>query len=202
MTASLRLLVASVFTITLVACGAAPTEVTSDGGAVRAASAAAPSQEAPATTAPAAKTTPLSDLSVIGASDPVITGSLKMNGTVYEDSVYVRRCGGEATIFYDLNRSYTKLATVVGIDDGSLDPEEPEFEEVQQDKSAITVVVKADGAVKATVSPKLGAPAPLEVDLTNVLRLRIDITGGFLCWPAGGIATVVGLGDAKLTPKS
>ena len=34
------------------------------------------------------------------------------------------------------------------------------------------------------------------------LRLRIDITGGFICWPAGGLATVVGLGDAELTPKT
>ena len=56
--------------------------------------------------------------------------------------------------------------------------------------------------VKSTITPKLGAPVPLELDVTNVLRLRIDVKGGYLCWPAAGIFTTVGFGDAELTPKA
>ena len=199
MTASLRLLVASVFTLTLVACGAGPTEVTSDGDAVRAASAAAPSQDAPATTAPAVKTTPLNEFNVLPPTSPLLSGEVKINGTVYDDSVYIRRCETESRSSYDLNRAYTKLQTVVGLEDGSVNPEEPDLPTTAA--GAVTVTFSADDVVKSTVTPKLGVPVPVEIDLTNVLRLRIDVTGGAFCLPHSGIATVVAFGDARLTPK-
>ncbi len=204
MTASLRLFVASaIVAVALTACGTGPTEVNT-ASPINASAAAAPVQEdAPTTTAaPKVKTTPLVDLKVLSWSDPVLSGSVKMNGTVYDNAAYVQRCNSDAVFFYDLNRSYTRLTSTVGLDDRTVDPEEPEFTANQEFKGAVTITIKADGIVKSTLTPKVGAPVPLELDVTNVLRLRIDIKGGWACWPAAGFSTIVAFGDAQLTPKA
>jgi hypothetical protein len=134
-----------------------------------------------------AKTTPLADLLPTGESSALQHGALKINGTTYDNTVYGHSCGRGWVGVYDLNRSYTKLATTVGVDDNS-----PEGD-------TVNVTVKADGATVANVSTQLGQPAPLEVGLTDVLRLRIEVTGGSLCDEGTGFGTAIGLGDAQLT---
>ena len=141
MTASLRLFAATAIALALSACGAGPTEVNT-ASPVKAESAAAPVQEAPAKkAAPKVKTTPLVDLATLPGSDPVLSGTVKMNGTVYDNSMYVQRCLAEPAISYDLNRSYTKLTTVVGLDDRTFNPEEADPKAIVKNPSAITVTV-------------------------------------------------------------
>ena len=63
-----------------------------------------------------------------------------------------------------------------------------------------TVKVKADGKDIGQASAKLGVPAPIEVNLDGVLRLRVEITrqgGG--CINEIGYGTNIGFADAKLT---
>jgi len=79
---------------------------------------------------------------------------------------------------------------------GDEEPDLPAFA-----AGAVTVTFSADDVVKSSVTPKLGVPVPVEIDLTNVLRLRIDVTGGAFSLPDSGVATVVAFGDARLTPK-
>ena len=137
-----------------------------------------------------ANTTPLADLVPTGESSALQHGALKINGTTYDDTVYGHSCGRGWVGVYDLNRGYTKLATTVGVDDNS-----PEGDTVD-------VTVKADGATVANVSAQLGQPAPLEVGLTDVLRLRVEVNGGSLCDEGTGFGTTIGLGDAQLTPAA
>lgn len=190
---TLRILAIPVLVAVLAACGSDQQVSVDDGDAAPVEVAAAPAQddgETTTTEAPEEKTTPLAELLPTGQSAPVLGGPLKMNGTVYDDSVYARNCTGDTVVMFDVNRGYSKLTTTVGVDDNS----------PADDQVDVTFI--ADGNTVSTTSARLGEPSPVEISLDNVLRLQVEFRGGRAgCDLTTGFATYIGLGNAQLTAK-
>jgi len=189
MNRSLRRLAAPTLALLIAAgCGGVQQVNTSSPGAP--AKVAAVAEAAPTTAKVAAPaTTPLGDLQSLGSADRPVRGTLKINGTVYDNTIYSNLgCTAGTNWEFDLNRAYKKLNAVVGVDDGSLPDDN------------VTVKVKADGKDIGQASAKLGVPAPIEVNLDGVLRLRVEITRqGAGCINEIGYGTNIAFADAKLT---
>lgn len=136
---------------------------------------------------------PMSSLPVVGEGSTPLRGPLKMNAVVYEDTVYQNLgCGGGFLWVFDLNRSYTKLSTVIGLDDNSI-----------ADDDVNVRFIGDDGANLGSVDVRLGTVAPIELPISGVLRLRVEVTrSGGGCIPETGYGSTLGFGDAKLTKAS
>lgn len=107
----------------------------------------------------------LSDLKSVadsGCCDSWLTGSVKIDATDYLNSVSVGLYPSSDTfIEYDLSKSFTQFRTTVGMtDDAASD-------------ASVTYEVLGDGRKLASGTVALGKPAPLNVDVTGVLRLRL-----------------------------
>jgi hypothetical protein len=166
-------------------------EVSSSGNAAGATKVAAVAQETPSTTVKKDNTVPLSQLPTVGESSPPMSGPIKLNTVVYDDSVYQNvGCGSGFTWVFDLNRAYTKLTAVIGLDDASLSNDQ------------VTVTFKGDNdANLGTVQTALGEVKPTEVVTAGNLRLRVEVTrSGGGCIAETGYGSTLGFGNAVLTP--
>jgi len=167
-------------------------EVSSAGGAAGATKVAAVAQDsATTTTAKKDDTVPLSQIPTVGESSPPMSGAIKLDTVVYDDSVFQNvGCGSGFTWVFDLNRAYTKLSAVIGLDDNSLSNDQ------------VTVTFKGDNdANLGTVQTALGTVKPTEVVTAGNLRLRVEVTrSGGGCIAETGYGSTLGLGNAVLTP--
>ena len=161
-------------------CGSSQ-KVNSAGPAARpAAVQAKTSTKAPTTTLPPAPViTSMSDLVALGGASSPVRGSIKINGTVYENA---------GAWEFDLSRSYKKLTAVIGVDDGAVSTDQ------------VTVKLLADGNAIGQASTQLGKPVPIEVNLENVLRLRVEFSrNSTTCVAETGYSTNAAFADGKLT---
>jgi hypothetical protein len=166
-------------------------EVSSPGSSAGATKVAAVA-ETPSTTAKKDDTVPLSGIPTVGESSPPMSGPIKMDTVVYDDSVYQNvGCGSGFTWVFDLNRAYDKLSAVIGLDDSSLSNDQ------------VTVTFKGDNdANLGTVQTGLGQVKPTDVVTAGNLRLRVEVTrSGGGCIAETGYGSTLGLGNAVLTPK-
>jgi hypothetical protein len=84
------------------------------------------------------------------------------NGTTYVHAITTHNaCGSPVTLEYDLGRHYQVLRTTVGLTDDSATEAEMLFDLI------------VDGRPVFSQSTRLGAPLPVEVDLTGALRLEM-----------------------------
>ncbi len=129
-------------------------------------------------------------------SDGASSGDAKMSGREYIRSVlFARDCvccsGGEVdSVEYDLGERYRELDAVLGVTDDSRDG-----------YSARISVLDNTGKVFGDWTVKLGDAIPISVDLTGVLRLKIQIEWLFddLCHLSGGPLITGALGDARVS---
>ena len=166
-------------------------EVSAPGGPSGATKVAAVAQESPSTTAKKDDSVPLSQIPTVGESSPPMSGPIKLDTVVYDDSVYQNvGCGSGFTWVFDLNRAYSKLTAVIGLDDASLSNDQ------------VTVTFKGDDdANLGTVQVGLGKVQPTEVVTAGHLRLRVEVTrSGGGCIAETGYGSTIGLGNALLTP--
>jgi hypothetical protein len=88
---------------------------------------------------------------------------------------------------YDLSRDWSRFSTTVGIEDGS------------SASSAVTFNVRLDGELAASSDVALGHPVPVDLDVTDVLRLRLEIVDQRCGRPdQNGTQTKVVFADPKL----
>jgi hypothetical protein len=189
MKATLRFLVVPLFALVAVACGS-PQQVKSDAGASGVGVSAAAKPPASTTTEPPKpKTTALSDVTLTSGSAPFQSGTIKVNGQLLDDSVYGWACN-QPVLNFDLNRAYTTLTATVGVDDNAIDTDN------------VTITFKADGAQIGSSQVKLGTPAQVQLPVSNILRLSIQVTTSNVACDSGtGTGTRFVLGTAELTPK-
>jgi hypothetical protein len=121
------------------------------------------------------------------------TGSAQVNGTVYTRSVLLETYSDLAGFAeYDLARKYLRLRGLVGpIDTVNAD-------------AVYKIEIFLDGSKAFEQTLGLGQTAPIDIDLTSVLRLRLQVTrvGG-----RSGVSTVAFadlqiLGDPKVVPAT
>ncbi len=108
----------------------------------------------------------LADLTRVDASYREFdTGQAQTNGTVYTRSVLLDPSGRDVSfVEYDVARKYTRLVGQVGLrDDASA-------------SAVYKIEVFADGSQIFDQTIGLGQIIPIDLDLTNVLRLRIQVT--------------------------
>ena len=189
MNQALRLIAVPTLALIAVAgCGSDQNVTTSSPGAP-AAVAQAKKAAAPTTVvAPAPVAVSLSDLNSLGSGSHPVRGTIKVNGTVYDNSISTNfGCTTLAAWDYDLSRQYKKLTAVIGVDDGSV-PDD-----------IVTVKLLADGATLAQATTSLGKPTPIEAGVENVLRFRVELSRSKPdCNPDTGFSTNVAFADAKL----
>jgi serine/threonine-protein kinase len=114
-------------------------------------------------------------------------GPAALSGKVYPHSVgnSAYACYTGESVEYNLSRGYRRLVATTGIDDNGED-------------SALRVLVEvfADGRRVLATTIRYGKTTPIAVDVTGVLRLKVQ-------WqPTGGSSScgsdVIALGDARL----
>jgi len=117
--------------------------------------------------------------------------SAQVNGTVYTRSVLIYAGSGGSAVEYDLARKYLKLRGIVGpVDQVSA-------------SSTYKIEVFADGTRVFDQTLGLGQTAPFDIDVTNVLRLRLQVT--LLSGPQRdyvAFADLQILGDPKVVPAT
>lgn len=131
----------------------------------------------------------LGDLTSIGSAQTPQRGSVKIDTKVYESSVYASfGCRVQSVWDFDLNREYTTLTATAGVDDYAIAEDE------------VNVKFFVDGQQRGETTVKLGVAQPVQVDVTNGLRLRVEANrNSAACDPTTGYSTNVALADAKLT---
>lgn len=97
-----------------------------------------------------------------------VSGSARVSGVQYGRAMSLSgKCsnsdGGDYWVDYDLGRSYSTFTTVVGLEDGS----------PAASRAAYTIL--ADGKPISTGDLSLGQAIPVEVPVTGVLRLRLQM---------------------------
>ena len=108
----------------------------------------------------------------------VTPGSQKANAKTYTHGVAMRPGNGVGSVEYDFSRSFTQLTGELGLDDKS-----------DSDASAKVEII-TDGRSVASYDVPFGTTVPVSVDVTNALRVKINVT------VTGGPATVI-FGDFK-----
>ena len=103
-----------------------------------------------------------------GRSGPIHTGAYSANGTQYTHSVeFENFCnnvdGGDIWAEYNLGRAFSRFEVTVGINDE--DPAE----------AAGTFRVLVDGVEKASGAISLGTSVPVQIDVSDALRLRLEV---------------------------
>lgn len=98
----------------------------------------------------------------VGSYQP---GAQKTNGKSYSHGLLVDPNGSAvATIEYDFSRQYRKLTGELGLDDTS-------------ESSAVgKVEIYGDGRLLTEVDVPFGATIPVDVDVTDVLRIKINVS--------------------------
>ncbi|MCU1352508.1 MAG: serine/threonine protein kinase [Acidimicrobiales bacterium] len=129
------------------------------------------------------KLTYLSDIDAL-SSNQAYRDVVKINGATYYDSIYIwASCNVDDYTEYDLGRRGRTLTVVIGaLDDANSGIQGPWR-------------ILGDGAVIAQGTAKLGVAPKYVLDVTNVLRLRIEVRKGVS--PSCGQGDV-GFGDALL----
>lgn len=131
----------------------------------------------------------LADVDPVEGSEGV--GTAQVNGILYTRSVRIYTSADSPTRYveYDLARKYIKLRGIVGPRD-----------DVRSD-SQFKIEIYADGTKILDQTLKLGQTAPIELDVTNVLRLRLQVTrldgGGYI-----GFGDIQILGDPDTVPTT
>lgn len=123
----------------------------------------------------------LSDMETVGGSAYLDTGAQKANGVTYSHGVkFELSSGGDpSTLEYDLSRQYRQLQGALALDDKS------------SSEAGVRVEVFGDGRSLFDQTVTFGSTVPLDVDVTDVLRLKITASK-----VAGKQASMV-LGDLK-----
>ena len=103
-----------------------------------------------------------------GGAGQAQAGAYKSNGTQYGHSLGMQagcynQDGGDNWSEFDLSRSWSTLAGIVGLSDDS------------PDTTHMTWRVYGDGTILASGASSLGSAAPLRLSVRNVLRLRLWI---------------------------
>lgn len=114
------------------------------------------------------------------------TGAAAVSGTTYTRSVMINpRVRIPGYVEYDLARKYTRLEGILGVrDDATPSGLSMQFE------------IYADGVLIAGHSIEIGQTIPIDLDITNALRLRLQVTNV----DREGNAYAV-FGDLRATPK-
>lgn len=120
------------------------------------------------------------------------TGVAMMSGDQYLHSLSssANVCSSSSEdgfVEYNLARAYTKFRTDVGLADGS-----------ENDKLEVLLEVIADDRPVGKAKVKYGKPMPLDIDMTEVLRLRIQWQVTSTYERVGCNAALVTLGDPRL----
>lgn len=109
----------------------------------------------------------LSDLAILADHqyEGLRTGAAKVDGRTSQHSVVIDPPSEQpAYIEYDLSRASTRLRGVVGLSDDA------------PSGSLLRVEVTGDGWPVFVADVSLGRPTTLDADVTDVLRLRIQVT--------------------------
>ena len=123
----------------------------------------------------------LTDLDSVDRYEIYQEDPLSINGVSYKKSLVSSYSSGTKFVEYNLSRGCLTLKAVGGIGDDSETGASGQLE------------VLADGASKMRQTYALGESAPLSLDVTNALRLRIETTS-----PANGIDEYVGIGSPQV----
>ncbi|MGH9270447.1 MAG: PASTA domain-containing protein, partial [Ilumatobacteraceae bacterium] len=107
----------------------------------------------------------LADLEAVDSNAGYEAGQAQVNGDIYTRSVYMDvSTSTPLFIEYDLARKLTRLRGVIGVRDDSTA------------SSLVKVEIFADGTPVSEQDLALGQIAELDLDMTNVLRLRLQVT--------------------------
>jgi serine/threonine protein kinase len=107
----------------------------------------------------------LADMDPVDVDGDEATGQAQLNGTIYTRSVLLRPPGADpGYLEYDLARAFTRLVGTVGPRDDVLSD------------GVYKVEIFADGTSVFDQRLGLGQTAPIDLDVTNVLRLRLQVT--------------------------
>ena len=110
-------------------------------------------------------------------------GEIQMNGQIFPDTIYLRWYRASSTsrwVTYNLSRDWTTLKADLGLSDE------------HSARAVVQVEIKGDDEVLYSEAIAFGSLTPIEIDVTNVLRLVISAT------QVDGGSTRLGLGDARL----
>lgn len=98
------------------------------------------------------------------ATDSYIPGVQKSNGKSYSHGLLIDPWTAGATVEYDFSRQYRRMTGELGLDDKS-------------DSSALgKVEIYGDGRLLTTTDVPFGTTIPVDVDVTDVLRLKINVS--------------------------
>lgn len=98
------------------------------------------------------------------AYDYFTPGIQKSNGKSYSHGLLIDPRTNGATIEYDFSRQYRRMTGELGLDDKSA-------------SSALgKVEIYGDGRLLTTVDVPFGTTIPVDLDVTNVLRLKINVS--------------------------
>ncbi len=184
----IRIAAAPALVVALASCGAGQETASGVENESAAAPLAAPAAPAAPSQAAAPKGTALGDLVSVGGAELPQRGSIKIDTKVQDNSLYVGfGCRTASAWEFDLNREYKKLTATAGVDDYSIADDE------------VTVKFVVDGRDAGQATAKLGAPQPVDVDVTNGLRLRVEVSrSSGACVPSTGYSTTFALASASL----
>lgn len=90
-------------------------------------------------------------------------GAYSIGGQTFPRSRVARVCFDSGFEVYEIGRDFERFRTTVGIED------------IERDDSFATVRIVGDGQLLATVQTAIGQTAPVDVDVTGVLRLRLEV---------------------------
>lgn len=93
-------------------------------------------------------------------------GDVTVNGQLYTSSMYRRVYygGDEETVSFDLGRSWQSFDATLGLRDDA------------DAGGSVTFQVFKDGALALTQTATLGQAVPIQVDVNNVLRMKIRVS--------------------------
>lgn len=89
--------------------------------------------------------------------------AISVNGSSYSRAIYDTDVYERSSLTYDLSRDYEQFSATAGILDSS------------PSGSAVRIEVFVDETLVLTKDAGLGEAVPINIDVTNALRLRIDL---------------------------
>ncbi|MFI1188950.1 NPCBM/NEW2 domain-containing protein [Streptomyces californicus] len=119
-------------------------------------------------------TVPLSDLDPLVGGDDIQIQSVTMGNKLYEKAlVFTTVCS--STVEYSINQRYRSLSFTVGMDDNA---------------TAVNMkfTIEGDGRARKVVGAEVNRPQDVEVDVTGVTRLGIEVEQAGGCEIVGGLA--------------
>lgn len=121
-----------------------------------------------------------------GNSTPADAREAAVNGETLTNSIIINRFYSEvaSSIDYNLSRDYARLQLILGVTDTSAADGQCQFE------------IVADGTQRVFQTVPLGETRPVDIDVADVLRLSLRVTG------IGGSPRACVFGSAFITPES